>query len=67
MASLPAWGRILSTLKSKLQNDAITLDIRVAEQQERVKILTRREQFELMRKENPAVEVLRQAFDLELA
>ena len=60
-------GRILSTLKSKLQNDAITLDIRVAEQQERVKILTRREQFELMRKENPAVEVLRQAFDLELA
>ena len=60
-------GRILSTLKSKLQNDAITLDIRVAEQQERVKILTRREQFELMRKENPAVEVLRQAFNLELA
>ena len=60
-------GRILSTLKGKLQNDAITLDIRVAEQQERVKVLTRREQFELMRKENPAVEVLRQAFDLELA
>jgi DNA polymerase-3 subunit gamma/tau len=32
-----------------------------------VKILTRREQFEMMSKENPAVEKLRQAFDLELA
>jgi DNA polymerase-3 subunit gamma/tau len=60
-------GRIINTLKNGLHNNAITLDIRVAEQQERVKVLTRREQFELMRKENPAVESLRQAFDLELA
>lgn len=60
-------GRIVKTLQNALHNDAITLDIRIAEQQERVKILTRREQFELMSKENPAVEKLRQAFDLELA
>ena len=60
-------GRIVSTLKNSLHNNGITLDIRVAEQQERVKVLTRREQFEKMRKENPAVEALRQAFDLELA
>ena len=60
-------GRIVKTLQGALQNDAITLDIRIAEQQEHVKILTRREQFELMSKENPAVEKLRQAFDLELA
>ncbi len=60
-------GRIVKTLQNALHNNAITLDIRIAEQQEQVKILTRREQFELMSKENPAVEKLRQAFDLELA
>ena len=60
-------GRIVTTLKNGLHNNAITLDIRVAEQQERTKVLTRREQFEQMIKENPAVESLRQAFDLELA
>ena len=60
-------GRIITTLKNGLHNNAITLDIRVAEQQERAKVLTRREQFELMIKKNPAIESLRQAFDLELA
>ena len=60
-------GRIITTLRNGLHNNAITLDIRVVNQQERVIFLTRREQFELMRKENPAVESLRQAFDLELA
>ena len=60
-------GRIITTLKNGLHNNAITLNIRVAEQQERAKVLTRREQFELMIKENPAIESLRQAFDLELA
>ena len=60
-------GRIVNTLKQSLQNAKITLDIRVAEHQEQPKILSRREQFELMSKENPAIEKLRQAFDLELA
>jgi DNA polymerase-3 subunit gamma/tau len=60
-------GRIVNTLKQSLQNASITLDIRVAEHQEQAKILSRREQFELMSKENPAIEKLRQAFDLELA
>jgi len=60
-------GRIVNTLKQSLQNMNITLDIRVAEHQEQVKVLSRREQFELMSKENPAIEKLRQAFDLELA
>ncbi len=59
-------GRILSTLRSSLQNSNITLDISVAEYKHE-KILTRREQFELMLQKNPAVEALRQAFDLELA
>ena len=60
-------GRIVNTLKQSLQNAKITLDIRVAEHQDQAKILSRREQFELMSKENPAIEKLRQAFDLELA
>ncbi len=60
-------GRIVNTLKQSLQNANITLDIRVAEHQEQAKILSRREQFELMSKENLAIEKLRQAFDLELA
>jgi len=59
-------GRIVNTLKLSLQNANITLDILVAEHQGQV-ILSRREQFELMSKENPAIEKLRQAFDLELA
>ncbi len=60
-------NRIVKTLRSRLNNSQLSLDILVAERQEPVKILTRREQFELMSKENPAVEKLRQAFDLELA
>ena len=59
-------GRIVSTLKQSLHNNNITLSIRVAKQKERVKIMTRREQFDMMREKN-AVEALRQAFDLELA
>ena len=60
-------GRIVKTLQNALHNSGLSLEIRIAEQQERVKVLTRREQFELLSKENPAVEKLRQAFDLELA
>ena len=59
--------RIVKTLTTSLHNSAITLDITVAEKTDRPKLLTRREQFELMSKENPAVEKLRQEFDLELA
>ena len=60
-------GRIVKTLQNALHNIAIALDIRIAEKQERVVTLTRREQFDLMSKENPAVDKLRQAFELELA
>ena len=60
-------GRIVKTLINSLHNNGITLDIEVAEMTDRPKLLTRREQFELMSKENPAVEILRQEFDLELA
>ena len=60
-------GRIIKTLQNALHNNAITLEITIVEQEGPVKILTRREQFEMMSKENPAVEKLRQAFNLELA
>ena len=58
---------ITKTLQIYLHNTKITLSIRIAERQERIKVLPRREQFELLSKKNPAVEKLRQAFDLELA
>ena len=60
-------GRIIKTLINSLHNESLTLEIRVAEQKNRVRLLTRREQFEALSKENPAVEKLRQEFDLELA
>ena len=44
-------GSIVNTLKIYLHNNAITLDMRIAEHQEKVRILTRREQFQLMEKE----------------
>ena len=65
---LEAIGKnITKTLQIYLHNEKVTLSIRVRKQEEKVKVLTRREQFELMSKQNPAVEKLRQAFDLELA
>ena len=60
-------GSILATLKMYLHNSGITLSLRVAAQEEKEKILTRREQFELMSQQNPSVEKLRELFDLELA
>ena len=58
---------IVKTLQIYLHNQQITLDILVSDKPEQVKILTRREQFEVMSKQNPAVEKLRQEFNLELA
>ena len=58
---------ILKTLQIYLQNSQITLDILVSDKPIQEKILTRKEQFEMMRKNNPGVEALLKAFDLELA
>ena len=60
-------GSIISTLKLYLHNKDITLTIRLAEQHEHVRILSRREQYELMEKENPSVAKLRELLSLELA
>jgi DNA polymerase-3 subunit gamma/tau len=58
---------ILKTLQVYLHNSQLSLTIIVSDKPAESKILTRREQFEEMRQKNPAVEALRQAFDLELA
>ena len=60
-------GSIVNTLKRDLHNHTITLTMRVAEHQERERLLTRREQYEQMEKENPSVAKLRELFDLQLA
>ena len=60
-------GRIVSTLRNGLQNESLSLEIVISEHQEQVKPMTRREQFEKLTKENPAIEKLRQVFNLELA
>ena len=60
-------GSIINTLKLYLRNDNITLSMRVAENKEQFKVLTRKEQFEQMSEKNPAIDRLRKLFDLELA
>ena len=60
-------GSIVNTLKLHLKNSAITLTIHVAEREEQEKMLTRREQFELMVTQNPAIGKLQEVFELELA
>ena len=60
-------GRIVSSLRNGLHNESLSLEIVIVEQKEQVKVMTRREQFEKLTKENPAIDKLRQVFNLELA
>ena len=60
-------GSIASTLKLYLHNKAITLTLQLAEQETLAPILSRREQYELMEKENPSIAKLRELLKLELA
>lgn len=60
-------GSIQNTLRLYLRNAGITLSMRLAEQHEHVKVMTRREQFEEMSRKNPVIDKLRSLLDLELA
>ena len=60
-------GSIVNTLKMYLHNSSIELTIRVDENREHVKILTRREQFEELSKTYPVLDKLCTTFNLELA
>ena len=46
-------GMLVPYLRTRLKNEAISLEVRVAEQTERPKVLTRREAFARMLEENP--------------
>jgi DNA polymerase-3 subunit gamma/tau len=59
-------GSIVNTLKIYLRNNKITLSLSVADQTEREVVLSRRQQFDLMTSNNPAIERLRKEFGLEL-
>ena len=61
------YGSIVNTLKIHLHNNRLELQIRVDENRENVKVMTRREQFEELTKTYPPVEKLRNLFELELA
>ena len=60
-------GSISKTLQIYLHNNSLKLTVRVAEQKEKVKILSRKEQYDQMAEKKPAVKKLQQVFDLELA
>ena len=60
-------GSIVSTLKLYLHNKGITLSMRLAEHEGKERVLSRREQYELMEKENPSIAKLRELLSLELA
>ena len=60
-------GRIVSSLRNGLQNESLSLEIVIVEQKEQVTVMTRREQFDKLTKQNPAIDKLRQVFNLELA
>ena len=60
-------GSITKTLQIYLHNNQLHIEVIVSEQQDMQKILSRREQYEEMAENNPAVAKLQQALDLELA
>ena len=60
-------ARILATLAKELHNANTHFSLRLAEANEIKKVLNKRELFDQMRKENPAVEALRKGLELELA
>lgn len=61
-----AQSGVLDYLKAKLNNHSITLKVSVLETMDTKYAFTPEEKFEKIRSKNPAVDVLRQSFDLDL-
>jgi DNA polymerase-3 subunit gamma/tau len=61
-----AQDRILSFIRGKFSNPAIDMEIEVDQSRNVDHLLTREEQFEKMKKENPALVELESVFGLEL-
>jgi len=59
-------GRIRATMANELHNGQIELHIRLAEAEEVAPVLTKKELFEEIRKENQAIDKLCRTFGLEL-
>ena len=64
---MPIRGRIRATMAKALHNKDIQFSMRLAKAEETKKILSKRELFDNLRQENPAIEKLRQLLDLELS
>ena len=62
----PIRGRIRATMAKSLHNKDIQFSMRLAKAEETKKILSKRELFDNLRKENPAIEKLRQLLELEM-
>lgn len=60
-------GKIQATLRMLLQNNSLLLSLRLAEAQEVTKIYSKREIFELLKKENPQLDKLCHNLGLELS
>ena len=60
-------GKIRATMRQTLHNGAIELTLRLADAGEVRKVYTKREIFDNMRQQNPAIEKLRNALGLELS
>ena len=61
-----AQERILSYIREKFSNPAITMEVTVDQSRNVERLLTREERYAKMKKENPALEELESVFDLEL-
>ena len=61
-----AQSGVLDYLKAKLNNHSITLKVSVLETMDTKYAFTPEEKYEKIRSKNPAVDVLRQSFDLDL-
>jgi len=59
-------GRIQSTLRKTLHNSNIHFTIRLAKQEERKQVLSKKEQFAEVKEQNPSLDKLCQLLDLEL-
>ena len=61
-----AEGRILHFIRDRFSNPAITMEITVNQSRNVTHLLTREEQYDRMKKENPALQELESVFGLEL-
>ncbi len=62
----PIKNRIRATMANALHNSDISFELRLAESNEVEKILSKKEIFDAMRQDNPAIETLRQQLGLEM-